>query len=193
MSEYPPAYDCMIRHEVRAYGTPQQVSWCDVPGDAGGETNWGWSSSTIRRLGLKPRDLGIDQDDFAPGCLKQMTEDAARSLYLAHFWQPLPYAQIDCQEVASKLFDFAVNAGPIAAGRLAQRALCDLGVDVAIDGVLGPHTVDALNGSDSQQVLAALCDRQAAYYRALTAEHPQYEQFRAGWLARAAWNRPAAP
>ena len=190
MSAFLPAYDCLIRHEVRDYGTPRQVSWCDIAGDAGGETNWGWSTLTIKRLGLGPQDLGVPGPLFSPGYLRTMPEDNARQLYCVRFWQPYRYSEIDDQDVASKLFDFAVNASPTAAGRLAQRALNDLGVAVEVDGVLGPLTVAALNACDPQQVLRALCDRQAAYYRACIAERPANEQFRSGWMARAAWSHP---
>ena len=202
MSEFKPAMAVLIRHEVRAYGTPKQVSWSDIHGDFGGETNWGWSLLNIQRMGLKPADVGAK--DWSPGCLKAMPESVAWDLYEKKYWEPAPWKNIVAQDVATKLFDFSVNANPHAANDLAQRSLVALGVPVLVDGVLGPKTLAALNAADPVRLLAALAVAQRAYYQSLidaghvkamaakAAGDPDWSRFeqvkfQAGWFARAAW------
>jgi len=187
MSEFIPAMKVLIGHEVYAYGTPRQRSWSDIKGDRGGETNWGWSLLNIQRMGLQPADLGIK--DFAPGCLKAMAESRAWELYRVHYWEPYRYKEIANQAVATKIFDFSVNSNPIAAGKMAQRALVAIGLmtDKDVDGKLGPMTVAALNKADASKLLSAMVRTQSAYYQALIDADATQQKFKNGWMDRAAW------
>lgn len=178
MSDFDPAVAVVLQHEG---------GWVDDPADAGGETNFGWSMSTIRSLGLSPRELGLDQDDFTPGCLRAMTRETATSLYRAHFWVPYRYSLLADQRVATKVFDAAVNMGPHRACVFAQLSAEDLGAGVGlrIDGVLGPDTAAAINGCPEQAFLDTYGAHLAGYYRAL-AKGAQ-AKFLPNWLHRAAW------
>ena len=190
MSLFDPAMDVLIRHEVYAYGTPKQRSWSDLKGDKGGETNWGWSMLNLRKMGLTPRDLGIDQDTFTPGCLKQMPESAARKLYRTYYWEPYYYKDMISQTIGTKLFDFAVNANVHAAGLLVQRPLLSLGFPITVDGSIGPKTVAAINQCQESVLVPLLCAAQANYYAGLIEHDATQEQFRLGWMARARWPNP---
>jgi lysozyme family protein len=112
------------------------------------------------------------------------------NIFLRFFWCARPYADIKSQDVATKLFDFSVNAGPGNAARLVQQVLLDRErlVQSDLDGVLGPVTVAAINFHDPQDLLARLAVAQRCYYEKWISIHPDArEKFRRGLLARAAW------
>jgi lysozyme family protein len=157
-----------------------EAGWCDVPGDLGGETNFGWSTLTIKRLGLTAEDLGIKGPMFSPGYLKGMPRERALELYERFFWLPA-YGQISDQISATKVFDFAVNAGANNSARVAQRA-----AGVSVDGVLGPVSVAAINalGTRFRDLMG---ESMVNYYEAIIKARPVNAKFRTGWLKRAAW------
>lgn len=157
--------------------------WVNNPKDPGGETNFGWSMLMIKRLGLTPEQLGVP--NFDPGCLKLMTVETAKALYRAHFWSPY-FDQILDQTAATKLFDFGVNAGMEHGIQVAQRAATDSGHPTAVDGVVGPGTIKAINASGSAFV-PAMAKEMEAYYRAVVAHRPASAEFLPNWLHRAAW------
>jgi lysozyme family protein len=154
--------------------------WCDVKGDLGGETNFGWSTSTIRKLGLTAADLGVPGPLFSPGYLKPMKRETAIELYRKYFWKS-EYAQLNDQIAATKIMGFAINAGPSSAAKVAQRA-----AGVRDDGVFGPITIAAINAMGAKFV-PAMCQTQLSYYHAIIAARPENEQFRTNWTKRAAW------
>jgi lysozyme family protein len=91
------------------------------PKDPGGETNWGISKRSY------------PQED-----IKALTRERAMAIYKRDFWDKidLDHAPLG---IAEQLLDFAVNSGmPVAVCAL-QRA-----VGVAADGVIGPHTLEAI-------------------------------------------------
>lgn len=77
--------------------------------------------------------------------------------------------------------------GPGPAHWCLQRALHACGFRlVAIDGILGPQTINAANAVKPQAaLLAALRTEAAAYYRELARADPNRERFLTGWLNRA--------
>jgi lysozyme family protein len=155
--------------------------WCDVPGDKGGETNFGWSTLTIKRLGLSAADLGIPGSMFSPGYLKPMRKEVADQLYKKFFWDKGGYSNITDQASATKVFDFAVNAGIENAARVAQRAC-----GATVDGQLGPKSFAAINAMGPAFV-PAMRDAMVAYYEDLIRAVPSDEQFRSNWIKRAQW------
>jgi lysozyme family protein len=158
--------------------------WCDVKGDRGGETNFGWSTLTIKRLGLTAEDLGVPGPLFVKGYLKPMKRERAIELYRIHFWRA-EYGQLNDQIAATKIMDFAIHAGPGHAAQVAQRAA---GIpDGGIDGIFGPNTVKAVNLLGNKFV-PAMCVTQKKYYDHLIDEDPTQEQFRKNWEQRAAWH-----
>ena len=190
MSEFAPAYDCMIRHEVRNYGTPHQISYSDDPDDAGGETHWGVSLKVIvQNYHLNPEDLKLP--NFDKGCMRDLLEDIAKEVvYRPHFWDSGKYKDIIVQDVASKTFDAAVNMGPHNAVECLQKAVVLLGNKIDIDGSLGPITLAAVNDLDHQYLLKTMCATLTDYYNANVARIPKNAKFLKGWLIRASWIHP---
>lgn len=181
MAEFAESIKTILHHEG---------GWVCDPNDPGGETNYGVSTLIIQREKLTPRDLGIDRDVFARGCLKEMTEEGARKVYRDFFWLRYGYGDIENQDVATKVFDAAVNMGPTWGHRLAQYALIECGYPVNPDGVMGPKTISALNSVDPQQWLKSMVAQMEQRYRLIVAGRPQSAKFLSTWLRRAAWTHP---
>jgi len=152
--------------------------------DPGGATNYGIS---IRFLRAQGRFLDLDGDgDMDAADMQLLTVDTAIEIYRDLIWEPNRYAQIADQELATKVFDLAVNMGAQQANRLLQRALRACGVALKEDGVLGLVTLGAVNKVPGFPQLVGLRATAAGYYRALVAAKPdQYRDFLTGWLNRA--------
>lgn len=182
MSRFDLAIPVVMAHE----GT-DAYPYCDDPVDPGGATIWGWSMLTIKKLGLTPRDLGLDQDQFTPGCLKAVSKQRCQELYKKYFWEDYGYGLIVDQNLATKIFDAAVNMGPKHAAEFAQKAANSLGAHLTVDGSLGPASVAAINALDGKAMLKAYADQMTAYYMAIIAHNPTLAKFQSNWLKRAQW------
>lgn len=163
-----------------------------VAGDAGGPTKFGLSLGRFW-LGTDPEDfpqLGVALSFPAPQTaadVQTLTEDQARETYRACWWDRFGYGRVDDDRCATKIFDMAVNMRRPVAHRLAQRAANDCGSQIAIDGIFGEQTVGAINTTEPNGYLSALCHRHMGFYQDLVAKNPAYEKFRAGWMQRASW------
>ena len=119
---------------------------------------------------------------------------ATSSIYNRFFWETMLGGQINPQPLADKLFDLRVNIGPGTAVILLQEAINESNkIMVAVDSVVGPYTVKAINDLEAVEPGMLL-----ARFRALVEEH--YRQVYAelsekgeateeeleGWLARLA-------
>ena len=177
----------MIFDEAIKIVLAHEGGWCDVSGDAGGETQMGLSMAWILKTGLTPKDLGLNLETFTPGCLKQVTKDTAISLYRKYFWEPSGYSNIKDQNTAIKLFDLSVNAGAKRANKLAQQAANSCGQTLLVDGSLGPKSFAAINSIDPQTYINAYGAQMEAFYRGIVAANPTQAKFLNGWLKRAKW------
>jgi lysozyme family protein len=177
MSSFEPAVAVVLAHE----GTDTNY-WVDDGDDPGGETVWGWSMLTIMKLKLSPRDLGLEQDRFTPGCLKAVSKATCAELYRKYFWELYGYERLVDQVVATKVMDAAVNMSPHTAHCLAQRA-----AGVAEDGILGPMSVQAINTLEPRVFVAAYSMTLSNHYRAIASARPRSMKFLSTWLKRANW------
>jgi hypothetical protein len=89
------------------------------------------------------------------------------SIYQQFFWTPMLGDQINPQPLADKLFDLRVNMGPGTANILLQEAINDSQkIMVAVDSVIGPYTVKAINDLEAVEPGGVL-----GRFRALAEEH----------------------
>ena len=148
------------------------------PDDAGRETycgisrvshpNWaGWEKVDAHRP-LKWNEV-IDDAELA-----RLVED----FYLVECWKGMCLDEVTDQNVAGFIFDWHVNSGG-AAIKAVQRL-----VKVTDDGVMGPHTVEAINASDPARLFAQMKMTREAFYRNLVVVKPGNAKFLGGWLAR---------
>lgn len=176
MAEFLPALAMVLEHEG---------GLSDHPNDSGMITNWGVSL----RFALAERDLSLfdidlDGDIDADDIRKMSKKDAAR-IYKTCFWDRGRYWMIGDQQVATKVFDMAVNMGLPQAHKLLQRALNRFDARLVEDGKLGPATFGAVNRMGNYPIIEALRAIQKDFYMGLVKMDPTLSVFLNGWLNRA--------
>ena len=129
--------------------------------------------------------FGISKRIYPDLDINALTVEQAKAIYKRDFWEPQLYKDIKNVNLATKVFDLAVNMGSNWAHRLVQRSLRATGQDILEDGILGPMTLAAINKADLTDLLAALKSEAAGYYRTLAATKPKRAKFLKGWLKRA--------
>lgn len=123
-------------------------------------------------------NFGISQSVFPNEDIRNMTRERACELYRSNYWR---YDDIVSQRVATKLFDAHVNMGPVRAVRLMQLALGAIQAGpVVADGVIGSHTVEAINAADEEALIDEYKAQLVKYYFSLN-----QPEFLTGWIRRA--------
>lgn len=173
--------------------------YVDHPLDPGGATKYGIILTNWMKYGRDvDNDGDIDKED-----LKKITPEDAAKIYKDRFWDKIRASEIVNQDVANIVFDMYVNATSIAIPLLQYILNQNYGKNLAIDGAIGPKTLEAVNSVNA----ASLHDRYKAgrlyyyNYRAdnLPASDPYYSFFKSlrispradqqvflkGWLKRA--------
>lgn len=194
VADFERAFDVMIHHEAFQRRDGTWIYWVDDPDDSGGQTAWGWSMLTIQREIKSGRmveaDLGLTLPLSDPRCLATMTLATARKLYRAHFWEPLMCGAIDDQRVATKVFDFGVNAGKWRTILFAQETVNQLNrvCELAEDAQVGPLTIAGINTVEPDKFLVEFGRRMEAHYRDQVVKKPANAKFlEKQWLPRAHW------
>lgn len=100
--------------------------------------------------------------------------------YNKAYWQVMRGDEIASQKVAMEIFIFGVNAGMKVAIKAAQRI-----VGVTPDGVLGEHTLAALNAFDEDTFDKAYDELEMAHYNKLIEHNPSLRIYANGWRRRA--------
>ncbi len=181
--------------------------WCNVVGDAGGETYSGIARNYFGSWkGWVIVDAARSHSSFRQGAtafsrhlasIPGLT-DLVEDWYRTEWWNRMGLAQFP-QAVANEIFEQSVNLGRGGAGKYLQR-LCNslnynkstgqrLFTDLAEDGAVGPKTLSALSvilarRSGQKDVVHALNCMQGAHYVALAAKNYQHRQFMDGWMTR---------
>lgn len=158
--------------------------------DPGGATNYGISLRTVLQMveagDLKAERFDVDGDgDIDVDDIRALNVEAAEEIYFELWWQRNQYDRIDDQDIATKVFDFAVNMGSRQAHKLLQRACRACGWTLVDDGLIGPNSIRAINSVRPAVLLAAFKSEAAGFYRALTVKNEAFESFIDGWLIRA--------
>lgn len=157
MARFAQAIDVVLKHEG---------GYVKNPADPGGETKFGISKRAYPHLDIK--NLTIEQ---------------AKQIYRRDYWR---YDAIHDQQVATKVFDLAVNMGPARAHRLLQRALKYLGHRrQPADGKFDFKTLQATNRANPAELLAELRALAAERYARLVLKKPRRAVFLKGWMRRA--------
>lgn len=136
------------------------------PADPGGETNFGISKRAYPYLNIK-----------------DLTREEAIAIYQRDYWKFDDFAS---QRVATKVFDAAVNMGPIPAVRILQLALGSIEAGpVVADGKLGPETVGHANAADEEKLMDEFKARLVKFYCDEAVTGTGMAGFLLGWLRRA--------
>lgn len=192
---YPRRFAAAFFHLLKIEG-----GFVDDPVDRGGATKYGISLRFLASAGKIDRDgdgfadFDLDFDGDIDGRdIRLLTVENAFFLYHEHFWKPLGCDHLP-HPIGEMVFDQGVNGGNVAARKLLQRAInaCrPAGGAIAVDGVIGPRTLAAMNAvigqsADGKDRLAeafrqAVRDR----YHDIVARDPSQRRFLRGWLRRA--------
>ena len=135
------------------------------PTDLGGETKF-----------------GIAKRFYPDVDIKNLTEDEAKDIYRADYWDKNRVEELP-EQLRHIFFDMCVNQGRGTAVRILQRACVAKGADIAIDGGFGPGTQNAIE-TYKPSVDRVRCYRLKHYYDIVN-NKPEQEKFLFGWFKRA--------
>lgn len=167
MSNFKKALDKVLKNEG---------GYVNDPDDAGGETYKGVARN------LWPKWEGWQIIDSTPKYNLDFNQDLqslVADFYRKNFWLDINADIIKNDEVATSIFDFAVNAGAKTAVKLAQKV-----VDAVEDGELGVKTAEAINAMDPEKFLAGYQLAKIARYVAICKNKPSNRKFFFGWVCR---------
>ena len=167
MAEFESALHRTLEHEG---------GYSNNPNDPGGETYCGISRNAW------PDWQGWELID------KEQTDSPEMSLHVSNFyfdlfWKPLRCYELDRQEIASYLFDFAVNSGHVSAVRALQHALNSCGARLVVDGKIGSATIAAANSTALS--LTEFRVQRVLHYIQTIQDRPASYMFARGWIRRA--------
>jgi lysozyme family protein len=167
----------------------REGGYVNDPDDPGGATKHGVTIYTMRALGLDlDRDGDVDAAD-----VQQVTPDIATDLFLDHYYAR-PNLHMLPEPLQASVFDMQVNAGSNAV-RILQRLLRDMGLDIVVDGIIGPQTARAAHaamGEAPDHLVDAYGIARRNYYYRLADRRPASRKYarrrdggKGGWIARA--------
>ena len=137
--------------------------YVDDPQDRGGETNFGISKRAYPNIDIK-----------------NLTVAGAKEIYKRDYWDRVRANEITSQEVASGLFDTAVNMGVRTASKLLQGC-----IDAHPDGVIGNVSLQKINSIDTETLLLRFKISKIARYTYLAKKRPANRKYLLGWINRA--------
>lgn len=160
-------FETALKHVLEMEG-----GYTDDPFDPGGPTNLGITLAVY--AAHRDADLTPDTAASLKAELKALKVAAAREIYLSRYWAPSKAALLPAA-VALMHFDAAVNHGVANAARMLQQA-----ARVAVDGEIGPQTLQAVRRAETRALLRRYAEIRRARYRSLG----HFWRFGRGWLAR---------
>jgi Putative secretion activating protein len=162
--DFDAAFERLIGHEGVLSMDPQdRGNW------TGGERDKG------RLLGSK---YGISAASYPGEDIAGLTLERARELYKRDYWGPAGCDAVP-DPIKFDLFDMAVNSGKGAAVRALQKA-----AGAAVDGILGPRTLAAVQAMPPARLLARFNGARLAFM----ADAPTWPAHGRGWARRIASN-----
>ncbi|MBA4368455.1 MAG: N-acetylmuramidase [Desulfobacterium sp.] len=151
------------------------------PQDPGGETYKGiarkmnskWEGWVVIEMMKKEKSFPANLNSNA------QLEEMVKTFYQVNYWDKVGCHKIINQDIAESIFDFAVNAGPIASAKLAQ-----ITVGVKADGIIGPITLEKINAEDPRTFLALFALNKIARYISICEKRKESKKFFYGWVKR---------
>lgn len=167
----------------------REGGYVNDPDDPGGVTKYGVTIGTMRTLGVD-----VDGDGrVTTSDLRKLTRVQARDIFVEHYFHRPRIDELPPVLQAS-VFDMYVNAGGTAV-RILQRLLTDMGQRIAVDGAIGPQTIEAAHIAQSlapHHLADAYGIARRNYYYALADRRPTSRKYartrkggKGGWITRA--------
>ena len=86
--------------------------------------------------------------------------------------------------LAFQVSDIAYNSGARGSTKILQRAINDLGGNIAEDGAIGSKTIAAANSLSAPDLYRKVREHRWMFYEAIMQNNPSQEKFRNGWRNR---------
>jgi lysozyme family protein len=137
-----------------------------------GAVNFGITERFLKAIGYPKRDP------------KLLTQVEAIQIYQLNFWEPYLCGSINDQRIAQEYFFAIVNAGPYRMTQDLQMAAHRCGQPIAVDGRMGPATIQAVNAVPADKMLAAFKVELEARYKKIASVGPEYADDLASWQKR---------
>lgn len=146
------------------------------PFDRGGATNFGITHKTLS----KHRGVAVTADD-----VKALTKDEATEIYRKFYWDHYGLGLIRDARVALIVFDQVVNrdAKKVIEG-IQIKLRMRFGAAVAVDGIMGPQTIEAINATEVSRLIPELVIAAQQGYLEIVKASPDQLNNLSGWFAR---------
>jgi lysozyme family protein len=108
------------------------------------------------------------------------SEPQVRARYLSRYVQGPGFDKVSDPTLQAQLIDFGVNSGPAIAIQKLQVIL-----GVAVDGVLGPGSLQSLSRGNPRDINNRLVVARCKMIATLVQKNPSQLKFLGGWLDRA--------
>jgi len=147
--------------------------YTETPGDTGGATKYGISQKSYPNLNIKA-----------------LTEAEAKAIYKRDYWDRVRGDDINSQDIAEAIFDFAVNAGISTSIKIAQKSTNRVfPVALDADGAMGKRTLAAINHcsefSNSRELfLSVFALEKIQRYADICNKNRDQSKFLLGWVNR---------
>lgn len=167
-----PSVEAIIGDVLRKEG-----GYVNHPADRGGPTNYGVTQATLSAW--RGRKASIDD-------VKNLSLAEAREIYARNYFERPGLGTLP-DAIQGHILDISVHSGPARAVKLLQRALKNLGHDVAEDGQIGPVTRAAAASAvatDAKAVHNAIADARMEFLNGLVKNDPSQVAFINGWRRR---------
>lgn len=148
----------------------------------------------LANFGITLRWLQTIHPDATPDTIRNLTRQGACDLYEQYWWDFYKVNSIPSDPVATKLLDAMVNCGAGTAVKIFQQTLNepidDSGKTVAVDGLIGPQVIAAVQVEMSQStgvgpLLDAFAINLVTHYEKIAADNPKLASNLPGWESRA--------
>ena len=140
------------------------------PVDRGGATNKGITIGTFRQF--YGAGATVEQ-------LKNITDEQWLHIFRVGYWDAWKADRINNQAIANIVVDWAWASGAATSIKQVQRML-----GVAVDGVMGPVTLNALNRRPARELFSDIKDRRLSFVKGVVARDPSQQRFIRGWENR---------
>lgn len=165
------AFEIAVTKTIHKEGAPNTED-----GDRGGTTVYGISQAFLSRISGGP---------VSSGHVLGLSLKDAKDIYRLYFWLQPRIHKLHDDALREAVFDQGVNRGPENSVKSLQKAYSALSKrNLAIDGILGPKTLEAVTTVDAAAMLKQFVkESQIAYARIVQVNQSQ-AKFLVGWLNR---------
>lgn len=139
------------------------------PDDQGGPTNLGVSYKVYKAYCGQERTIK-DLQNISYGTWEKIMKDL--------YWDKCLADEIENQSVAEIVVDWCVNSGMVGLRKVQEI------VDTKPDGIAGPKTLAAINGSEQSELFERIMDARKQFYVNIVKRNPRQKVFMNGWMNR---------